>query len=1271
MRFSPTSWLLLFPLLLFCAACGDNPTPNQQTTPPTERRTTPPDERTTPPDERTTPPVTLPKEDPQKKEQDSIRYALIGHACPVKNQKDVLVYVYTQDTDETNRELLKVAPTTLLPGRFLGNSTAEIQYTVINQDVPCDESAVHFFQVDLDIVEARLAIGKTFVIELVSTSKEDGSLTKTTYKGSLTQQAKNVGIVGSFAAPQLINGVYKIRGWGCDIGHKKSIDVHIYLDGPYGTGTGFKTTTASLTSEAAVGTNCGTGTFNKHRFEITLTTSDLHTHVGRKLYIHGISTSGGSHLQLRGSGQYTIPSADALPTVIGNVARITRSGHRSYLEGWACNKNVNQSIQVHIFAGGAYKSPGAVNLGATTANLPSHRDINGDCGTSSTPHNFKFPLTPQQVKAHKGKKLYVHGISTTGGENKLLSNSGSQTVPTFYAGTFQELLDLGIITTDNATSKDYTIPANTQAVLHKNHTVGLLHVHGVLQCGPFNITLKTDGIMVHGNTAKLLCGTANARHEKQFYIELKGRRAFPSNTKNIRSVSAMEGGTIQLHGRKPNHIWAKLTNTIGSVNTKATTTSPAAPANVGSCPKNRTSFRQQRKIVLSKTVNWQEGRLIAIAATSFNFRESEQFKLCEIEADKKTIYLDRVPTYQHWGATQTFTQGSNSWTLDERAEVVLLSRNIKITSALTATDRQEGFGGHVMIMPRSFAYIDSVEFINLGQMGVLARYPFHWHRLKNASGQYIQNSSIRNSFQRCITVHGTQHARVERNSCFNHFGHGYFLEDGDETNNIIRYNIGMWSKRVPNKDKALLPSDHSSSRPQAFSAPSTFWISHPNNTVTHNIAAGSQGTGIWFAFASSFGTIQPNRASFGSGDNNTAHSNEVGITFDGGNVQTEANGSTSVANSHYWYHQGSISDLTLYKNARTGFWYRGNYMLVENSILADNVVGSIFSFNQEMKNSLYVGLSNNHDNARDFGFVKTLHGQGHYIPFRATFLYDGPLYHNGNHYAAYNSSKLTYDGSDLTPQVFALFGGDREASNHMLKDLTFSPNPIKKFVLPQSIKWATILLDEGGNTFTNSQKGYSIVPSHPINRFSDCKKISDYGGHVCPRRYLGVHIHRYGGRYYKQFSVLRYDDGDDTNNNGASDANYTAPANFPSHPEKNETMNKISLVANTNYIYQIKPIDGLTALPKKVDFTLLYAKQDDRTSIIKIPVTSNACTLSGAQLVKSLAVVKGTHNTSTYYKSGKTLYFRIVATNKVLDQTDRGSQHSPYNYTYKVTLNCP
>ncbi len=113
-------------------------------------------------------------------------------------------------------------------------------------------------------------------------------------------------------------------------------------------------------------------------------------------------------------------------------------------------------------------------------------------------------------------------------------------------------------------------------------------------------------------------------------------------------------------------------------------------------------------------------------------------------------------------------------------EVGLLTRNIKTSKA--STDAEQSFyGGHVMAMVGSKMFSSKcVEFNRMGQNLTLARYPIHWHLIGDAQGQYIKNSALHDTYNRCVTVHGTNFLHVENNVTYNTVGHCFFLEDGIE-----------------------------------------------------------------------------------------------------------------------------------------------------------------------------------------------------------------------------------------------------------------------------------------------------------------------------------------------------------------------------------------------------------------------------------------------------------------------------------------------------------
>ncbi|RUS91901.1 hypothetical protein EGW08_000303, partial [Elysia chlorotica] len=147
--------------------------------------------------------------------------------------------------------------------------------------------------------------------------------------------------------------------------------------------------------------------------------------------------------------------------------------------------------------------------------------------------------------------------------------------------------------------------------------------------------------------------------------------------------------------------------------------------------------------------------------------------------------------------------GHVTYGVDERAEVGLLSRNIRIEGEVQETCysnnadeaylctrfEMDTFGGHVKVIRGGFARVEGVELYHLGQQSTLGTYPLHFHMCDEVPGQYFKNNAIRDSFSRCITIHGTDNATVSDNVCLNHIGHGIFLEDSAERWNIIHRNL--------------------------------------------------------------------------------------------------------------------------------------------------------------------------------------------------------------------------------------------------------------------------------------------------------------------------------------------------------------------------------------------------------------------------------------------------------------------------------------------------
>src|SRR4029434_5537908 len=94
-------------------------------------------------------------------------------------------------------------------------------------------------------------------------------------------------------------------------------------------------------------------------------------------------------------------------------------------------------------------------------------------------------------------------------------------------------------------------------------------------------------------------------------------------------------------------------------------------------------------------------------------RQAERRTISAISGN--TITLDKKLDSMHFGKI--------TFDVDERVEVGLLTRNIRIQASADA--EQSFFGGHVMAMVTSKMFVEGVEFNRMGQNLTSAAYHIH------------------------------------------------------------------------------------------------------------------------------------------------------------------------------------------------------------------------------------------------------------------------------------------------------------------------------------------------------------------------------------------------------------------------------------------------------------------------------------------------------------------------------------------------------------------
>ncbi|MEO7038602.1 MAG: G8 domain-containing protein [Gemmatimonadaceae bacterium] len=493
-------------------------------------------------------------------------------------------------------------------------------------------------------------------------------------------------------------------------------------------------------------------------------------------------------------------------------------------------------------------------------------------------------------------------------------------------------------------NEDVVVPVGTAMILDITPpALKSISIQGTLTFADTDLALSANYVQVKG---ALLIGSEARPYTHRATITLTGD---DSNEGVLglasKALSVNSGASLELHGA-PRVVWTTLS---------------------ASAPKGATS------VTVAHGVDWHAGDNIVLASTDFDPAQAEALVVQSVSGQQVT--LTTALKYAHWGTLQTI----GGATLDERAEIGLLSRNITIRGNDECVT--SGYCGHIIVFQGGIAHVEGVELYQMGQKSKLARYPFHWHVAGDVTGQYIRNSSIWKTFNRCVTVHGTNMALVSGNLCYNHLGHGYFLEDGIEHGNTITNNLGILAV-TPVAGQQVLASD---------TRPATFWITNPDNTYTGNVAAGSMGVGFWIALPlhpnglSATDAVWPRRTAFTNFSNNKAHSNRsTGMNIDDGpnpdgTVGTTyydprvdpTNGSSAVVVTSFDHYTG-------YKNRNRGAWMRGANLRLTHALLADNDIGATFAANETfLQDAVVIGESAN--NATTLGTY----------PIRGYEFYDG------------------------------------------------------------------------------------------------------------------------------------------------------------------------------------------------------------------------------------------------------------------------------------------
>uniref|UniRef100_A0A0G4ICS1 PA14 domain-containing protein n=1 Tax=Chromera velia CCMP2878 TaxID=1169474 RepID=A0A0G4ICS1_9ALVE len=397
---------------------------------------------------------------------------------------------------------------------------------------------------------------------------------------------------------------------------------------------------------------------------------------------------------------------------------------------------------------------------------------------------------------------------------------------------------------------DYVIIPNGQAVLLDEDTpkLGQLLVQGQLIVDRRDIKIDVYYFWMAGGEFEL--GTEASPFEQKAEIVLRGDRwkniELPHNI-GVKMLVATPNsfwntqGRIDVHGKPRIRTWTRLD----------------ATASAGS-----------NSITLVEPVDWADGEYVVLTHRS-SMGKTEVLRVASLSNGGRTVTF--YETLQHTHEVERYTHSDGTYKEAYLGcEAGLLSRNVIIHG--DELSQAQKFGSHLAAQHGAMLKLENAEIYDCGQQGILGRYCSHWHMPNKLEEAYIRANSIHHSFQRAVTIHAVDYARIQDNVAYHVAGHSIFVEDAIETNNVIEGNLVVFTIRNP----VLLSGDMK---------PASFWTPTPTNIWRHNVAAGSVSWGYWFELVGSpTGPSRGKRANFCPSSeslqefhNNTAHANSIGL----------------------------------------------------------------------------------------------------------------------------------------------------------------------------------------------------------------------------------------------------------------------------------------------------------------------------------------------------------------------------------------------------------
>ncbi|GFN92112.1 fibrocystin-l [Plakobranchus ocellatus] len=233
-------------------------------------------------------------------------------------------------------------------------------------------------------------------------------------------------------------------------------------------------------------------------------------------------------------------------------------------------------------------------------------------------------------------------------------------------------------------------------------------------------------------------------------------------------------GGLQLHGVDPGIIRTRLSET----------------ANVG-----------DQTLTVEDNVGWSAGNEILLTTTDYNSWHTETFTITSVSGN--VISLNDSVRFTHLAYNTTI----DGTTLEMKAEVALLTRNIKIEGNEYTGSESESFGARVLVgqtfydgeQRAGFGQFSNVEFFHTGQEGFTenydARFSLTFMDTTSTPGQimysFVKRCAFHNGYSTAIGAFAIQGLEIDENTVHHTVGPGIRVEgtDVEVTNNLVALSI--------------------------------------------------------------------------------------------------------------------------------------------------------------------------------------------------------------------------------------------------------------------------------------------------------------------------------------------------------------------------------------------------------------------------------------------------------------------------------------------------